>query len=263
MPVSVTTIKKRFGEQKLPYLLDKTPPLPPKSLLDSNVTDVLWYCFSRLVEKDSNTQELLSKTPQMIDKLLDMIHCACDDHHLASPVHSLFSSQLAAITLFYCTFNVKSAQSLVDCGALARMVEVTSKLLVDDEVNDTPLRWEDVDNFHALYYRVIPKKHIQSPPFQWRILAWEPPSVPPPPNPSGSSSLDYFTGSYFSLKTLASTLLSLDLPMTFLWVHNTAQYWPAVCPTTLLTGPCVRLEAILSSKQYLTTVTPHFPFNIL
>ena len=112
----------------------------------------LLNCLSRLVEQNSNAQEVVCKMPQLIDKLLHMIYCACRGCQSASPGHSLFSSQLAAITLFYCTFNVKSAQSLVDCGALAKMIEITTNLLVDEVDHDTPLRWElceisDLDHF--------------------------------------------------------------------------------------------------------------------
>ena len=93
------------------------------------------------MEQDSNTQEIVSKAPQLTGKLLDMIRYVCEGDEPASPGYSLFSSQLAAITLFYCTFNVKSAQPLVDCGALAKMVEITTNLLVDEDDHDTPLRW--------------------------------------------------------------------------------------------------------------------------
>lgn len=100
------------------------------------------YCLSSLVEQDSSTQELVSKTPQLVDKFLFVIHCACRGCPLGCTQHSLFSSQLAAITLFYCTFNVKSAQSFVDCGALAKMAQITTSLFVNKEDYDTPLRWE-------------------------------------------------------------------------------------------------------------------------
>ncbi len=92
------------------------------------------------MEKDSNAQEVVAKTPKLIDKLLHMIHCACTGHQSESPRHSLFSSQLAAMTLFYCTFNVKSAQSLVDYGALTKMIEITTNLLVKKKNRDIPLR---------------------------------------------------------------------------------------------------------------------------
>ena len=57
--------------------------------------------------------------------------------------YSLFSSQVAANTLFYCSFNVKSAKSLVDCGALEKIINITTDLL-DDSQGDTPLRWEQL-----------------------------------------------------------------------------------------------------------------------
>ena len=56
--------------------------------------------------------------------------------------YSLFSSQVASNTLFYCTFNVKSAQYLVNCGVVEKMLNITKKLL-DDEEGDFPLRLEN------------------------------------------------------------------------------------------------------------------------
>ncbi|KAL9952290.1 hypothetical protein ACROYT_G039525 [Oculina patagonica] len=114
---------------------------PPLDSLVIKVNDAAIGCFGGLVEQDSNAQEVVSKTPQLIDKLLHMIHCASLSHQSESPRHSMFSSQLAAIILFYCTFNVKSAQSFVDCGALTKMIEITTNLLVDQEDHDTPLRY--------------------------------------------------------------------------------------------------------------------------
>lgn len=98
------------------------------------------YCLASLVEQDSSTQELVSKTPQLIDKFLFVIHCACRGCPLGCAQHSLFSSQLAAITMFYCTFNVKSAQLFVDCGAVEKMVQITTNLFANEEDYDTPLR---------------------------------------------------------------------------------------------------------------------------
>jgi len=71
----------------------------------------------------------------LIDKILFMI-----DRRQSEPAeYSLFSSQVASNTLFYCTFNVNSAQPLVDCGALTKMIDITRHLLLDKEGN-TPLR---------------------------------------------------------------------------------------------------------------------------
>ena len=92
------------------------------------------------MEQDSSTQELVFKTPQLVDRFLFVIHCACRGCPLGGAEHSLFSSQLAAITLFYCTFNIKSAQSFVDCGAVEKMVQITTNLFVNEEEYDTPLR---------------------------------------------------------------------------------------------------------------------------
>ena len=84
---------------------------------------------------DSNVQEKLSKTPSLIDKLL----FAIDRCKSKSAGYSTGSSQMASNTLLYCTFNVKSAQPLVDCGALDKMINITKKLLIDKD-SDTPLR---------------------------------------------------------------------------------------------------------------------------
>ena len=74
--------------------------------------------------------------PPLIDKLLFMI-----DRCQSEPAgYSLFSSQVASNTLFYVTFNVKSAQPLVECGAVDKMISITRKLLFDNDSN-TPLRW--------------------------------------------------------------------------------------------------------------------------
>ena len=97
-----------------------------------------FYLFARLVECDSNIQEEVSKMPALINKLLFMI----DRCQSESAGYSLFSSQVASNTLFYCTFNVKSAQPLVNCGAVEKMVNIT-KTLLDDKEGNTPLRLED------------------------------------------------------------------------------------------------------------------------
>ena len=78
---------------------------------------------------------------RLIDKLLFMI-----DRCQSEPAgYSLFSSQMASTILFYCTWNVKSAQPLVDCGALERMLNITQKLLIDKD-SDAPLRWDMFPN---------------------------------------------------------------------------------------------------------------------
>jgi len=93
------------------------------------------FIFVRLIEFDSNIQKEASKMPLLIDKLLFMI-----DRCQSDPAgYSLFSSQVASNTIFYCTFNIKSAQPLVDCGALEKMLNITKKLLNDKDSN-TPLR---------------------------------------------------------------------------------------------------------------------------
>ena len=77
----------------------------------------------------------MSNMPRLIEKLLFMI-----DRCQSGPVgYSLSSSQVASNTLFHCTYNVKSAQPLADCGALAKMINITKKLLVDND-SDTALR---------------------------------------------------------------------------------------------------------------------------
>ena len=93
------------------------------------------FCF-RLVESDATTQEEVSKMSALIDKILFMV-----DRRQSEPAdYSLFSSQVASNTLFYCTFNVKSAWSLVECGALTKAIDITRHLLFDKEGN-TPLRY--------------------------------------------------------------------------------------------------------------------------
>ena len=79
----------------------------------------------------------------LIDKLLFMV-----DRSQSEPAgYSLYPSQVASNTLFYCTFNVKSAQPLVDGGTLEKMLNITQKLLIDKD-GDAPLRSE-------IYYRTV------------------------------------------------------------------------------------------------------------
>ena len=103
---------------------------PFHTLIPSSV-----YFPRRLVEYDPNIQEEVSKMSPLIDKLLYML-----DRCQSEPAgYSLFSSQVVSNLLFYCTFNVKSAQPLVDCGALEKMLNITKKLLIDKDSN-TPSR---------------------------------------------------------------------------------------------------------------------------
>ena len=103
---------------------------PLHSLIPSSV-----YFLCRCVEYDPNIQEEVSKMSPLINKLLFMI-----DRCQSEPAgYSLYSSQVASNSLFYCTFNVKSAQPLVDCGALGKMLTITQKLLIDKD-SDAPLR---------------------------------------------------------------------------------------------------------------------------
>lgn len=90
------------------------------------------------MEYDSNLQLEVAKSPAMISKLLFMI----DRSQSETAEYSLFSSQVASNMLFYCTFNVKSAQYLVNCGVVEKMLNITKKLL-DDEEGDFPLRLEN------------------------------------------------------------------------------------------------------------------------
>ena len=95
-------------------------------------------CFlGRLVEYDSNIQEEVSKMSQVIDKLL-FITDRCQSEPAG---YALCSSQDASNNLLCCTWNVKSAQPLVDCGALEKMLNITQKLLIDKD-SAAPLRWE-------------------------------------------------------------------------------------------------------------------------
>ncbi|KAL9957174.1 hypothetical protein ACROYT_G038780 [Oculina patagonica] len=105
------------------------------SRLIVEVNETALGCCAGFVEYDSNIQEEVSKMSPLIDKLLFMI-----DRCQSEPEgYSLFSSQVASNTLFYCTFNVKSAQPLVDCGALEKMINISKKLLTED--GNTPLRY--------------------------------------------------------------------------------------------------------------------------
>lgn len=95
----------------------------------------MYFLFLRFVEYDSKLQEQAAKSPAMISKLLFMI-----DRSQSEPAeYSLFSSQVASNTLFYCTFNVKSAQYLVNLGVVEKMLNITKRLL-DDEEGNFPLR---------------------------------------------------------------------------------------------------------------------------
>lgn len=80
-----------------------------------------------------------------IDKLLTMIMSAWPEFS----DYTLFSSQVAANTLFYCTFNVKSAPSLASCGSLTQMISITRRLLVTEGGN-TALRLEFSANYSVL-----------------------------------------------------------------------------------------------------------------
>ena len=89
------------------------------------------------MEYDAKIQENVSQTFQLIDKLLFII-----DRCQSEPAgYSLISSQTASDILLFCTWNVRSAQPLVDCGALEIMLTITQKLLIDKD-SDAPLRWE-------------------------------------------------------------------------------------------------------------------------
>ena len=72
----------------------------------------------------------------LIDKLL-FITDRCQSEPAG---YALCSSQDASNNLLCCTWNVKSAQPLVDCGALEKMLNITQKLLIDKD-SAAPLRW--------------------------------------------------------------------------------------------------------------------------
>jgi len=88
-----------------------------------------------LVEYDANIQEEVSKISPLIDKLL----CITDRCQSEPAGYSLSASQAASNALFHCMYNVKSAQPLMGCGALGKMVNITQKLLIEEN-SDTPLR---------------------------------------------------------------------------------------------------------------------------
>ena len=106
------------------------------------------------MEYDSNLQLEVAKSPAMISKLLFMI----DRSQSETAEYSLFSSQVASNTLFYCTFNVKSAQYLVHCGVVEKMLNITKKLL-DDEEGDFPLRLE---NFVKLFLFIFSNRFFRT-----------------------------------------------------------------------------------------------------
>lgn len=81
-----------------------------------------------------------------IKKLLIMIEGGQSE----LPDYNLFSSQVAANTLFYCTFNVKSAPPLASCGSLTQMISITRHLLVTERGN-TALRLEFSVNYSVVY----------------------------------------------------------------------------------------------------------------
>jgi len=116
------------------------PPLLEDSDIHSRIVDINEAALGpigELVEYDPNLQEEVSKMSPLIDKLLFMI-----DRCQSEPAgYSLYSSQVASDILFYCTCNIKSAQPLVDCGALEKILNITQKLLIDKD-RDAPLRWE-------------------------------------------------------------------------------------------------------------------------
>ncbi|KAL9957168.1 hypothetical protein ACROYT_G038772 [Oculina patagonica] len=148
---------RAFGEtsQDLKFLLSKDvfslmvdalllQPYPPEDtdhidlakLRIVGINENALGCCGGLIEYDSNIQEEVSKMSPLIDKLIFMI-----DRCQSEPAgYSLYSSEVASITLFCCTFNLKSAQPLVDCGALDRMINITKKLLTDKD-SETPQRY--------------------------------------------------------------------------------------------------------------------------
>jgi len=73
---------------------------------------------------------------QVIDKLLFIT----DRCHSEPAGYALCSSQDASNNLLCCTWNVKSAQPLVDYGALEKMLNITQRLLIEKE-SAAPLRW--------------------------------------------------------------------------------------------------------------------------
>ncbi|XP_078348508.1 uncharacterized protein LOC144633533 [Oculina patagonica] len=124
-------------------LLLKPPPLEETGHIDRHeanmtigVNEMAIGCCAALAEYDSNIQEEMSKMPQLIDKLLFLV----DRCQSELEGYSLYSSHVASNIMFYCTFNVKSAQPLVDCGALEKMINITKRLLNDDD-SSTSLRY--------------------------------------------------------------------------------------------------------------------------
>lgn len=96
----------------------------------------------------------------VIDKLL-FITDRCQSEPAG---YALFSSQDASNNLLCCTWNVKSAQPLVDCGALEKMLNITQKLLIDKD-SAAPLRWE-------MYCRTV-RDQFNVKRFPFNRLGWE------------------------------------------------------------------------------------------
>ena len=86
----------------------------------------------------------------LIDKILFMI----DRRQSGLQDYSLFSSQVASNTLFYCTFNVRSAQLLMDMGVLTKMLDITRHFLLDQD-GDAPLRYDYLNIFKLCYLEPI------------------------------------------------------------------------------------------------------------
>ena len=112
------------------------------------------------MEYDPNIQEEVSKMSLLIGMLLFIT-----DRCQSGPAgYSLFSSQVVSDILFYCTWNVRSAKPLVDCGALEKMLSITQKLLIDKD-SAAPLRW-------GMCYRTV-RDHINVKLLPFNGLGWE------------------------------------------------------------------------------------------
>ena len=95
----------------LPITIVRFKPL--HSLMPSCVYLFVFF-FCRLVEYDSNIHEEVSKMSRLIVKLL-FITDRCQSEPAG---YALCSSQDASNNLLCCTWNVRSAQPLMDCGKI-------------------------------------------------------------------------------------------------------------------------------------------------
>ncbi|XP_001624819.2 uncharacterized protein LOC5503878 [Nematostella vectensis] len=85
----------------------------------------------------TGTQEAIAKDRATVNKLITMVECRL--HDTTTSYYSMYSSQIAANTLFCCASSVRSPIDLVRSGVHVRMIELTRKLLAKQ--NDMAIRY--------------------------------------------------------------------------------------------------------------------------